>query len=72
MAEITRPPASYRNILQEDGTYGVEVTIAGTSPTIVTSFADEAAAGHWVEGHKARSLLPMYRSSFRSRGVKRA
>lgn len=50
----------------------MEITIAGTNPTIVTSFADEAAAEHWVEGHKVRSLLPMYRSSFRSRGVKRA
>ena len=46
--------AVYRVVTQEDDTFGVEVTIPETSPTTVTSFASEADAEAWIEGHKAR------------------
>ena len=46
--------AVYRVVAQEDATFGVEVTIPETSPTTVTSFASEAEAEAWIEGHKDR------------------
>ena len=52
---IARPPASYRIVSQDSGAYGVEVSIEGTSPTMVTSFVTEAAANDWIDSHKNRA-----------------
>jgi hypothetical protein len=66
--------AAYRIIERLDMTYGVEVTIPGMLPTIVTGFATEAAAGDWAVRHKegvARGGKFRRRSAFlkpRSRG----
>jgi hypothetical protein len=64
---LTKPEAAYRIVPQGDDAFGVEITIEDTSPTMVTSFATEAAAEVWIEGHKARSLLPAKRLPFRKR-----
>ena len=45
--------ATYRMISQQDGTYGVEVRIPGTHPTLVTGFATEDAAKAWVTRHQS-------------------
>jgi hypothetical protein len=44
--------ASYRIVPQKDGMFGVEVTIADTNPTVVTSFATKTAAEAWIVKHK--------------------
>ena len=67
MVELSRPQAHYRHIRQADGSYGVEVAIEGSSPTVVTSFADAAAADLWIEGHKLRASQPRQRVSYGSR-----
>ena len=46
--------ASYKVIAFEDGTFGVEVSIPDSSPTIVTPFASEEAAGAWIAAHRRR------------------
>jgi hypothetical protein len=67
MVELSRPQAQYRHVLQADGTYGVEVAIEGTNATIVTPFADVAAADRWIEGHRLRASQPRQRLSYGSR-----
>ena len=57
---LTKPLATYR-IVPRDDAYGVEISIEDTSPTMVTSFATEAAASAWIEAHKARVLAPPVR-----------
>jgi hypothetical protein len=44
--------ATYRIVQNQDMTYGVEVTIPGTQPTTVSSFASEAEADRWIASHK--------------------
>jgi hypothetical protein len=51
-------PAAYRIVSRDCGDFGVEVSIEGTSPTMVTSFVSEAAAGDWITAHKARLAAP--------------
>jgi len=51
-------PADYRIVSRDDGGFGVEVSIEGTSPTMVTSFATESAANDWIAAHKARLAEP--------------
>ena len=46
--------ASYKVIAFEDGTFGVEVSIPDSSPTIVTPFASEEAAEAWIASHRRR------------------
>ncbi|MSO94078.1 MAG: hypothetical protein EXQ86_11850 [Rhodospirillales bacterium] len=46
--------ASYRIIRQPDMSFAVEVTVLGSSPTLVKSFATESGANQWITGHKAR------------------
>ena len=46
--------ARYRVTRQPDRTFGVEVTIAETQPTRVTSFATAADAEAWIVAHKKR------------------
>jgi len=51
-------PADYRIVSRDGGGFGVEVSIEGTSPTMVTSFATESAANDWIIAHKARLAAP--------------
>lgn len=67
MADISRPEARYRHVLQEDGSYGVEVAIEGTNATIVTPFVDPEAADRWIAAHKLRASQPRQRMSYGSR-----
>jgi hypothetical protein len=46
--------ASFRLVPQQDGSYGVEVTIPETYPTMVTGFASMEAAETWVMRYKQR------------------
>jgi hypothetical protein len=46
--------ASYRILPQENSTYGVEVSVPGAFPALVTSFATEESAEVWITGHKRR------------------
>ena len=46
--------ASFRLVPQQDGSYGVEVTIPETYPTMVTGFADAEAAESWIVKYKER------------------
>jgi hypothetical protein len=53
--------ATYRIIPLQDGTFGVEVSIPDTFPTMVTSFATELASEDWIARHKrdlAQRSLP--------------
>ena len=45
--------ATYRTVPLEDGVFGVEITVSGTYPTTMSSFATEAKAWEWVEKHKS-------------------
>ena len=56
--DLMKPPAEYRIVARDDEAFAVEISIEDTSPTMVTPFATEAAAGAWIEGHKARVLAP--------------
>jgi hypothetical protein len=42
------PTTRYRVVLQENGTYGVEVTLPGELPAVVRSFSTEAEAEAWI------------------------
>lgn len=53
--------AAYRVVEQPDETYGVEVTVADTYPTTVTSFASVADAEAWIVDHKRRVQESMAR-----------
>ena len=46
--------AAYRVLPQKDKTYGVEVTVFGAYPAMVTSFATKQKAEAWIEEHKRR------------------
>jgi hypothetical protein len=46
--------ASYRVVIQENSTYGVEVLVPGKYPALVTSFATEEIAEAWISDHKRR------------------
>ncbi len=47
--------ATYRIVpLAKEGTFGVEVVIPDTNPTIVTEFATEEAAETWISQHKSQ------------------
>jgi len=56
MAERQHPhaDATYRVVPQDDRTFGVEVTVSETHPTMVTSFATEGDAETWIADHKRR------------------
>ena len=47
--------ATYRVVAQKDLSYGVEVTIPNTHPTMVTSFATERDAQAWIAKHRKRA-----------------
>src|SRR4029078_9003212 len=46
--------ASYKVIALDNGSFGVEVSIPDSSPTIVTPFASEEAAEAWIAAHRGR------------------
>ena len=48
------PGAAYRVMPLSGGTFGVEVVIPDTDPTMVSGFATEAAARAWVATHRSR------------------
>ena len=47
--------ATYRVVAQKDLTYGVEVTIPDTHPTMVTSFATKRDAEAWITKHSKQA-----------------
>jgi len=46
--------ASYRVVSQQDLTFGVEVSVPGSFPAMVTSFATEQMAEAWIADYKRR------------------
>ena len=46
--------ATFRVVPQKDLTFGVEVQVPGSFPTMVTSFATEEAAEGWIADYKRR------------------
>lgn len=46
--------ASYRVLVLDDGSFGVEVTIPDTSPTTVSKFESQEAAEAWIASHRDR------------------
>jgi hypothetical protein len=46
--------ATYRVIPLQDGSFGVEVSIADSHPTVVSSFSTEADAEAWIADHQRR------------------
>lgn len=44
--------ASYKIIRMKDKSYGVEVTIPGAYPAVVTGMATKGNAERWIERHK--------------------
>jgi hypothetical protein len=47
--------ATYRIIrLDDEGSFGVEVIIAGMNPAMMVPFATKAAADNWIVEHKSR------------------
>ena len=46
--------ASYKVIALDDGSFGVEVSIPDSQPTLVTSFVSEEAAQAWIGSHQGR------------------
>lgn len=70
--EKTHPCAEavYRVVPQAGSTFGIEVIVADTHPTTVTSFASEADAEAWIANHKQRVQQPMSRSRGRLRTMR--
>jgi hypothetical protein len=62
--------ASYRIVLQENSTYAVEVSVPGSFPALVTSFATEESAEAWIIGHKRRVAENAPRGFMRTRGMR--
>jgi hypothetical protein len=46
--------ASYRIVAREDMTFAVEVSVPGTSPTMISGLSTEAKAEEWITRHKAQ------------------
>jgi hypothetical protein len=46
--------ASYRVIVLENGSFGVEVSIPDSNPTTVSMFKTEADAEAWIAEHRRR------------------
>jgi len=64
---LTKPNAAYQIVAQPGGSFGVQVLIEDTSPTLVTSFPTEAAAETWIENREARILNPPFRARWRTK-----
>ena len=48
--------ATYRVLQRADSTYGIEVSVPNSSPTIVSSFMTVADAEAWIADHKRRVI----------------
>ncbi|MGA7327212.1 MAG: hypothetical protein WBX25_22680 [Rhodomicrobium sp.] len=59
--------AAYRVLPQKDKTYGVEVSVFGAYPAMVTSFATKQKAEAWIKEHKRRVAESTF-NSFMGRG----
>jgi hypothetical protein len=46
--------ATYRIILLDGGSFGIEVVVAGTNPAMMVPFATKAAADIWIVEHKSQ------------------
>jgi len=65
MANLTpTEPTGFRIFLQNDSTYAIEVTIPGSFPTIIKSFATEALAEAWISSYRERLLAKATRKSW--------
>jgi len=60
--------AAYRVVPQKDLTYAVEVTVPGSYPAMVTSFATEQTAEAWITDYKRRVAENVPRNFMRGRG----
>jgi hypothetical protein len=64
--------ATYRVIPFEDGSFGVEVNIPDSHPTIVSSFPTEIDAEAWIVEHQRRVQLQTQSDGwFRTSGRRR-
>ena len=50
----TTPATTFRIFLQDDKSYGIEVTIPDSFPTTVKSFPSEEAAEAWIANYQVR------------------
>ncbi len=59
--------AEYELFEQQDGSFGIEVSIPDSRPTRVTGFASRTAAVAWAAKHKADVAkgVPLRRNGFR-------
>jgi hypothetical protein len=60
--------AVYQILELSDGTFGVEVTIPGLTPTKVSGLPDRASAEAWIARHRAKVAAgPVRYKPFRKR-----
>jgi len=62
--------ASYRVVIQENLTYGVEVVVPSCYPALVTSFSSEEIAEAWITDHKRRVAENAPRGFMRAKSVR--
>ena len=65
--EESTPATSFRIFLQDDKSYGIEITIPDSFPTTVKSFADEAAAEAWIANYQVRLSEKSTKKTWRRR-----
>ena len=63
----TPPSTTFRIFLMDDKSYGIEVTIPDSFPTIVKSFASEEAAEGWIANYQTRLSEKTTRKTWRRR-----
>jgi hypothetical protein len=56
--------ATYTILRLDDGTFGVEVTIPGANPVVVTGLDGEAGAEKWIARHRETVAKGRPRRSF--------
>ena len=63
----TTPTTTFRIFLQDDKSYGIEVTIQDSFPTTVKSFATEADAENWIANYQTRMSEKKTKKTWRQR-----
>lgn len=63
----TTPVTTFRIFIQDDKSYGIEVTIPDSFPTTVKSFASEEAAEAWIANYQVRLSEKATRKTWRRR-----
>jgi hypothetical protein len=58
---------TFRIFLQDDKSYGIEVTIQDSFPTTVKSFATEADAENWIANYQTRMSEKKTKKTWRQR-----